>query len=109
MIDGFFSFQVFIDENGDAEGNYSVVTLLSDTSVSTGMSMQPVGYFRYSNATAGRLELPDFRYFDSNRPIQWVGGTQPVAEPPCGFLGEKYVIKLITRTWAFGVLNSFKN
>ena len=86
---------MFIDENGDAEGNYSVVTLLSDTSESTGMSMQPVGYFRHSNATASRLELPDFLYFDENRRIQWLGGKQPVAEPSCGFFGEKYDIKLI--------------
>lgn len=38
-----------IDENGDAEGNFTVVTLLEDIEVieSLGMSMQPVGYFQY--------------------------------------------------------------
>ena len=32
-----------------------------------------------------------FRYFNESRPIQWVGGKQPLAEPPCGFKGERCV------------------
>lgn len=44
-----FCLKVHIDENGDAEGNFTVVTLLDDVEVieSLGMSMQPVGYFQY--------------------------------------------------------------
>lgn len=46
-------YQVFIDSNGDAEGNYTVITLQSDTNAGPGnslakMSMQPVGFFVYN-------------------------------------------------------------
>ncbi|XP_045477844.1 guanylate cyclase 32E-like isoform X2 [Harmonia axyridis] len=70
-------YDVFIDGNGDAEGNFTVVALLDDTDVNgsiLSMSMQP-----------------EFKYFDSDRTIQWVGGKLPVAEPACGFHGEKCI------------------
>lgn len=40
---------MFIDGNGDAEGNFTVVALLDDQDINgtVGMSMQPVGYFHY--------------------------------------------------------------
>lgn len=40
---------MFIDGNGDAEGNFTVVALLDDQEMngSLRMSMQPVGYFQY--------------------------------------------------------------
>lgn len=48
--------KVYIDSNGDAEGNFSVVALLHDKEEANGtlgLSMQPVGYFRYDeNNTA---------------------------------------------------------
>jgi hypothetical protein len=53
--------QVFIDGNGDAEGNYTVVALLDDESVngSLQMSMQTVGYFQYTpNASSNPHDLP---------------------------------------------------
>lgn len=53
--------QVFIDGNGDAEGNYTVVALLDDETVngSLRMSMQTVGYFQYTpNASSNPHELP---------------------------------------------------
>jgi guanylate cyclase len=53
--------QVFIDGNGDAEGNYTVVALLDDETVngSLQMSMQTVGYFQYTpNASSNPNELP---------------------------------------------------
>ncbi|XP_073998591.1 guanylyl cyclase at 32E [Rhodnius prolixus] len=80
---------VYIDSNGDAEGNFSVVALLHDKEEANGtlgLSMQPVGYFRYDeNNTA----LPEFKYYDDSRPIQWVGNSRPLAEPLCGFTGHK--------------------
>ncbi|KDR24308.1 Guanylate cyclase 32E [Zootermopsis nevadensis] len=89
-------YDVFIDGNGDAEGNYTVVALLDDETVngSLRMSMQTVGYFQYTpNASSNPHELPEFKYFDEHRKIQWVGGVQPQAEPPCGFQGEKCIYK----------------
>lgn len=43
--------QVFIDGNGDAEGNFSVVALMDDAEANgtVRMSMQPVGYFQYTS------------------------------------------------------------
>lgn len=36
----------------------------------------------------------EFKYFDASRPIQWIGGKLPKAEPDCGFYGEKCVYKM---------------
>ncbi|CAG9824702.1 unnamed protein product [Phaedon cochleariae] len=85
-------YDVFIDGNGDAEGNFTVVALLDDKEMNgtLRMSMQPVGYFQYnSNGSIKAIALPEFRYFNSARPIQWVGGKRPRAEPKCGFYGQK--------------------
>ncbi|KAK3913296.1 Guanylate cyclase 32E [Frankliniella fusca] len=86
-------FDVLIDDNGDAEGNFSVVAALPDDGAQGAqgqgarVSMQPVGYFAYNSAND--TALPEFRYFDSSRQIQWVSGTPPRAEPLCGFHGER--------------------
>ncbi|XP_034243092.1 guanylate cyclase 32E, partial [Thrips palmi] len=83
-------FDVLIDDNGDAEGNFSVVAALPDAK--TGISMQPVGYFVYSHTNdteAMQTALPEFRYFDDSRKIQWVSGSAPRGQPQCGFHGER--------------------
>ncbi|KAJ1526714.1 hypothetical protein ONE63_008294 [Megalurothrips usitatus] len=82
-------FDVLIDDNGDAEGNFSVVAALPDDG--EGISMQPVGYFAYGHANDTQSALPEFRYFSTNRSrqIQWVSGSPPRAEPLCGFRGER--------------------
>ncbi|XP_017859898.1 PREDICTED: guanylate cyclase 32E [Drosophila arizonae] len=82
-------FDVFIDSNGDAEGNYTVISLQSDANAGSGnslaqMSMQPVGFFVYNKDSV----IPEFRYIKSGRPIQWLNGRPPLAEPMCGFHGE---------------------
>ncbi|KAI5716079.1 hypothetical protein M8J76_000649 [Diaphorina citri] len=79
------SFDVYIDEHGDAEGNYSVVTLTLDSNNQLTV-LEPVGYFQYTSLHA---KLPNFRYYNRSKPIQWVGGKTPVAEPECGFDNEK--------------------
>ncbi|XP_074039726.1 guanylyl cyclase at 32E [Leptinotarsa decemlineata] len=90
-------YDVFIDGNGDAEGNFTVVALLDDKEMNgtLRMSMQPVGYFQYkSNGSNNVSVLPEFIYFDLDRPIQWVGKKIPLAEPKCGFHGEKCISKI---------------
>ncbi|XP_016978543.2 guanylate cyclase 32E isoform X3 [Drosophila rhopaloa] len=83
-------FDVYIDSNGDAEGNYTVITLQNDVGSGTSggslakMSMQPVGFFAYNKHSL----IPEFRYIKSDRPIQWLNGRPPLAEPLCGFHGE---------------------
>ncbi|XP_043645161.1 guanylate cyclase 32E isoform X3 [Drosophila teissieri] len=83
-------FDVYIDSNGDAEGNYTVITLQNDVGSGTSvgslakMSMQPVGFFAYDKNS----DIPEFRYIKNDRPIQWLNGRPPLAEPLCGFHGE---------------------
>ncbi|XP_062545838.1 guanylate cyclase 32E [Armigeres subalbatus] len=91
-------FDVYIDENGDAEGNFTVIALQKDEKVNNSLnkSMQPVGMFVYSS---NGTNLPEFKYLSSLRPIMWVKGRPPLAEPPCGFHGEK--CRLITRDWRY--------
>nr|XP_022903996.1 guanylate cyclase 32E-like [Onthophagus taurus] len=88
-------YDIYIDRNGDAEGNFTVVALLDDLEINSSlrMSMQPVGYFQYDSNTTGLLDLPEFKYIDMSRPIQWVGGKLPRAEPVCGFRGERCIYK----------------
>ncbi|XP_057666697.1 guanylate cyclase 32E [Diorhabda carinulata] len=102
-------YDVFIDGNGDAEGNFTVVALLDDKEMNgtIRMSMQPVGYFQYKpNGSNTMFALPEFKYFDLDRPIQWVGGKLPRAEPKCGFKGEKCIYKIDWRLVATMVLVS---
>ncbi|XP_062707144.1 guanylate cyclase 32E isoform X3 [Aedes albopictus] len=91
-------FDVYIDENGDAEGNFTVIALQKDEKVNNSLnkSMQPVGMFVYSS---NGTNLPEFKYLSSQRPIMWVKGRPPLAEPPCGFHGEK--CRPITRDWRY--------
>lgn len=42
--------QMHIDENGDAEGNFTVIALQDDPNM--GERMAPVGYFAYTNVKA---------------------------------------------------------
>ncbi|EFX89873.1 hypothetical protein DAPPUDRAFT_39825, partial [Daphnia pulex] len=100
-------FDVFIDSNGDAEGNYTVVSMLpfhgkrSEASASdetTAYVMQPVGYFQYNSSSNSPNDLPIFQYFNLSRPIDWLGSGPPIPEPPCGFVGEKCV-QVATPDW----------
>ena len=47
---------MLIDDNGDAEGNFSVVAALPDDGAR--VSMQPVGYFAYSSSNDTQAALP---------------------------------------------------
>lgn len=75
-------FDVRIDGNGDAEGNYSVFALQHE-------QMRPIGYF--IAAADEKQQQYQFRYMNSMRPIRWqrADGRPPFAEPRCGFDGEK--------------------
>ncbi|KAI5694949.1 hypothetical protein M8J75_008129 [Diaphorina citri] len=72
-------YMVYMDENGDAEGNYSLVGRQMGSS---GYGLYPVGAFtRHSNMSLPMLSL--------TQEIDWIGGQPPLAAPPCGFRGEK--------------------
>lgn len=42
---------MYIDENGDAEANYTVVALQEDVDVNFGESLKPVGHFSSDGLT----------------------------------------------------------
>lgn len=55
---------MYIDENGDAEGNYSVVAVRDEypeTGISR-MTMQPVGFFQYPGNASFELPVRVIKY-----------------------------------------------
>ena len=74
-------FDVHIDAFGDAEGNFSLLSL-QESSDNT-YSMQPVGYFVFNSPQ----KFPELKYI-KNKKIRWLKGWVPRCEPICGFLGE---------------------
>ncbi|GFQ98178.1 guanylate cyclase 32E [Trichonephila clavata] len=75
-------FSVMIDDQGDAEGNYTVMALVQDDDEPPFQRMKPVARFNYQGSNG----LPLLRL---ERPINWISGAPPRSEPQCGFTGEK--------------------
>ncbi|XP_059622692.1 guanylate cyclase 32E [Phlebotomus argentipes] len=81
---------VHMDENGDAAGNYTVLALGRNRSGSgrdpdrTILGLYPLGTF--SRLAGDRV--PDLHLF---RHMEWISGKSPIAEPQCGFRGEKCI------------------
>lgn len=73
-------YSVRIDENGDAEGNFTLLSL-QDCLNANQRCILPIGTF---TAKEGAL-LPELKLF---RNINWTGSDPPVAEPECGFKNE---------------------
>ncbi|XP_015431472.1 PREDICTED: guanylate cyclase 32E [Dufourea novaeangliae] len=74
-------YMVYMDENGDAEGNYTLIAL--DNRPTKGHGLYPIAYFvGKENGT----NLPKLRL---TREISWIGDGPPIAEPHCGYHGEK--------------------
>ncbi|XP_022917688.1 guanylate cyclase 32E [Onthophagus taurus] len=75
-------YMVNMDENADAEGNYTVIA--RKRFENSGMyGLFPVGIFALPN---GNDKLPILRLFSE---IDWVAKKPPIAIPKCGFRGEK--------------------
>ncbi|KAI8041664.1 speract receptor isoform X1 [Drosophila gunungcola] len=85
-------YHVYIDENGDAAGNYTVLArgTVRNGRNQTVLGLRPVGTFIHRNSSFSSISkaLPDLKLFS---PIDWVGGSRPAAAPRCGFGGEKCV------------------
>ncbi|CAN8030756.1 unnamed protein product [Ixodes persulcatus] len=80
---GALGFDIRVDENGDAEGNYTVLAF----SKPDDEQLTPVGRFTLAENTSS---LPEFK---PERPIAWLGGGPPISEPKCGFKKDKCVSK----------------
>ncbi|EFX69540.1 hypothetical protein DAPPUDRAFT_62171 [Daphnia pulex] len=100
-------FDVFIDSNGDAEGNYTVLSMLpfrennfkSDEGTQHTYVMQPVGHFqRNISGIRSPNDSLVFLYLNSSRPVDWIGSGPPVPESPCGFMSEK-CFRVATPDW----------
>ncbi|XP_041976908.1 guanylate cyclase 32E [Aricia agestis] len=76
---------VHMDENGDAEGNYTLLSV--DPTRPDGL---------YPLAVLHKT-VPEVRLL---RDMKWPGGRVPLSEPPCGFRGEKCVSHV--GAWALG-------
>ncbi|KAL9911404.1 speract receptor isoform 1-T8 [Glossina fuscipes fuscipes] len=79
-------YHVYIDENGDAAGNYTVLArgLARNRRNKTVPGLVPVGTFRQTCSD----KLPDLKLYGK---IAWAGAGRPEAEPKCGFTGEKCI------------------
>ncbi|XP_013145925.1 PREDICTED: guanylate cyclase 32E, partial [Papilio polytes] len=76
---------VHMDENGDAEGNYTLLSMDPD---------RPPGLYPLA---VMHKNAPELRFM---REMRWPGGRVPLSEPPCGFKGEKCVSHV--GAWALG-------
>ncbi|XP_032587491.1 speract receptor isoform X2 [Drosophila mojavensis] len=83
-------YHVYIDENGDAAGNYTVLArgTFRNSRNQTALGLLPVGTFSHKTSNRTSEALPDLNLY---RSIDWVGGLRPAAAPRCGFGGEKCV------------------
>ncbi|XP_015839153.1 guanylate cyclase 32E [Tribolium castaneum] len=75
---------VYMDENGDAEGNYTLIARKTSTGDEK-FGLFPVGIFALKRTDS---KLPILHLTDT---IDWVGGQPPIAAPICGFRGEKCI------------------
>lgn len=71
-------FDVFIDENGNAEGNFSLVGIQF---VNGTYRMEKIGNFIQNQSG-----LPNLKFFAGKR-IMWINEFPPNDEPNCGFEG----------------------
>ncbi|XP_026479460.1 guanylate cyclase 32E-like [Ctenocephalides felis] len=75
-------YMVYMDENADAMGNYTIVGFKNNT---TNSGLYPIGDFILNEHHTG---VPELRLSEE---IHWIGDGPPVAEPRCGFQNEKCV------------------
>ncbi|XP_071577574.1 guanylate cyclase 32E [Temnothorax nylanderi] len=70
-----------MDQNGDAEGNYTLIAL--DRRPTKGFGLYPIGNF------VGKEQKTNLPKLQLTKKISWIGSGPPVAEPYCGYDGEK--------------------
>ncbi|XP_022181653.1 guanylate cyclase 32E isoform X1 [Myzus persicae] len=76
---------VYMDENGDAEGNYTLVSRQRQSDASKGYGLFPAGRFaKLRNLTKN----PELTLVVN---VEWISGKPPVAEPACGYRGQKCI------------------
>ncbi|XP_077490931.1 guanylate cyclase 32E [Amblyomma americanum] len=91
-------YMVRMDDNGDAEGNYTLIARKTTGQADGAFGLFPVGVFELSGNGS---TLPVLRLFDT---IEWIKDVPPRDEPPCGFNGEKCILWKILGIVTCGVL-----
>lgn len=82
-------YDIHIDNNGDSEGNFSVIVLkphnfsTRDGNFTCNYHLLPLASFIASKSDG----LPEFKFNNIER-IEWPGGVVPQDEPQCGFENE---------------------
>ncbi|XP_055593126.1 speract receptor isoform X2 [Uranotaenia lowii] len=81
---------IHIDENGDATGNYTILARkpIPSASLESEYGLFPIGRFSTPDIDTIPSQIQDITLFNA---IDWVGSNPPLAEPECGFRGEKCV------------------
>ncbi|GIY64839.1 guanylate cyclase 32E [Caerostris extrusa] len=96
-------YMVYMDENGDAEGNYTLIARKPVPGVNGEYGLYPVGVFQLNE---NRSTVPVLQFLSD---IDWVGGSAPSDEPSCGFHGEKCVSRISCfKRWPESVATSLK-
>ncbi|KAK5645421.1 hypothetical protein RI129_006721 [Pyrocoelia pectoralis] len=85
-------YMVYIDENADAGGNYTLIARKHLKNRCDEYGLFPIGTFGLEDRKTG---LPSLRMFEQ---FNWVGGKPPVSLPRCGFRGEHCVSNTIEIT-----------
>ncbi|XP_030761658.1 guanylate cyclase 32E [Sitophilus oryzae] len=83
---------VYMDENGDAEGNYTLISRKPLPGKRDQYGLFPVGIFALPR-THSRLPV-----LHLTATIDWLNGYPPIAEPFCGFTGEKCITHTVEIT-----------
>ncbi|KAL4216835.1 hypothetical protein ACF0H5_024556 [Mactra antiquata] len=86
-------YEVYVDRQGDAEGNYTLITFDTDTE-NGNVSVVPTGDFRMAENGVG---IPSLNLFHS---VKWKIGHPPLDEPVCGFHNERCKREFEWRTLA---------
>ncbi|XP_054711320.1 LOW QUALITY PROTEIN: guanylate cyclase 32E-like [Uloborus diversus] len=79
-------YMVYMDETGDAEGNYTLIARKAIPGIEGEYGLYPVGVFQLHE---NRTSMPVLKLLSN---IDWVSGSPPKDEPTCGFHGEKCVM-----------------
>ncbi|XP_076056765.1 guanylate cyclase 32E-like isoform X2 [Oratosquilla oratoria] len=94
-------FTVHMDENGDAEGSYSLMAIRK---ISGGgpvpLRWHKVGFFEFEAAYPEGNDMDIVPKLHLTDEVMWLSGSAPRDEPPCGFEGcqpdwKSYVIGLV--------------
>ncbi|XP_042873550.1 guanylate cyclase 32E-like [Penaeus japonicus] len=83
-------FKLYMDENADAEGSYSLLAIRQLSSdLIPPMGWHKVGHFHFHDHRTGTHDMDNLPTLVMNDTILWLGSGPPLDAPKCGFASEK--------------------